>query len=96
MRAPAPVGFAAELRAIPRGTSHGHVGTNRYIATRSDFNNGRSVKLVAEALNGSDYISLNFYDFELGGQLAPCEMPHEKVIAFVMKYCLETETPCPS
>ncbi|KIN73782.1 hypothetical protein Z949_2974 [Sulfitobacter guttiformis KCTC 32187] len=58
----------------------------RYTATRTDFNNGRSVKLVAEALDQSDYISLNFYDLQSGGQIAPCEMPPEKVIEFVDKY----------
>ena len=92
MRAPAPDGFAEELRTIPSGTSLGRIDTNRYTATRSDFNNGRSIKLVAEALDQSDYISLNFYDLESGGQLAPCEMPHDKVVSFVMAYCPETET----
>lgn len=92
MRAPAPDGFAEALRAIPSGTSLGRIGTTRYTATRSDFNNGRSIKLVAEALDQSDYISLNFYDLDSGGQLAPCEMPHDKVIDFVMAYRPEVET----
>lgn len=94
MRAAAPEGFAAALRAIPRGTSQGFADTIRYTATRSDFNDGRSVKLVAEALDGSDYISLNFYDLSQGAQLAPCEMPHEKVITFVLGYKAEAEIPC--
>lgn len=94
MRTAAPKGFASALRAIPRGTSRGRAGTTRYTATRSDFNDGRSVKLVAEALDGSDYISLNFYDLEQGGQLAPCEMPHEKVVAFVNNYRVEADAPC--
>jgi hypothetical protein len=83
------VGFAKALRAIPRGTTIGRAGCTRFAATRSDFNDGRSVKLVAEALDGSDYISLNFYDLKGGGQLSPCEMPHEKVIAFVNEYKVE-------
>lgn len=82
------------LRSIPRGTSKGTVGITRYTATRSEFNDGRSIKLVAEALDGSDYISLNLYDLEQGPQLAPCEMPHEKVIAFVMQYKAESDMPC--
>jgi hypothetical protein len=86
VRAPAPAGFANALRAIPQGTTRGHAGGTTYTATRSDFNGGRSVKLVAEALDGSDYISLNFYDLSRGEQLAPCEMPHEKVVAFVFGY----------
>ena len=86
MREPTPAEFAPALRAIPRGTTKGLAGNIRYCATRSDFNSGQSIKLVAEALDGSDYISLNFYDLASGGQLAPCEMSHEKVIAFVMRY----------
>ncbi|MCX7566904.1 hypothetical protein OS189_11190 [Sulfitobacter sp. F26169L] len=91
MISPAPATFAAQLRAIPTGTTTGRANGTRYTATRSDFNAGRSVKLVAEALDGSDYISLNYYDLASGGQLAPCEMPHEKVIAFVMAYQPEAE-----
>ncbi len=52
----------------------------------------RSGKLVAEALDGSDFISLNFYDLANGPQLAPCEMPHAKVIAFVTRYQPELES----
>lgn len=92
MRSAAPAGFDAALRAIPQGTSTGQANGTRYTATRSDFNDGRSIKLVAEALDGSDYISLNFYDLANGPQLAPCEMPHAKVIAFVMRYQPELES----
>ena len=92
MRAPAPQGFAAALRQIPQGTSKGRARGTRYTATRSDFNGGRSVKLVAEALDSSYYISLNFYDLESGGQLAPCEMSHDKVITFVRDYTPEIST----
>lgn len=89
MRAVAPAGFSAALRDIPIGTSTGRADGISYTATRSDFNGGRSVKLVAEARDGSDYISLNFYDLERGGQLAPCEMPLQKVIDFVLTYRAE-------
>lgn len=86
MRSVAPDGFAAQLRAIPLGLSHGRLEKIKWTATRSEFNAGRSIKLVAEALDRSDYISLNFYDLVSGAQLAPCEMPHEKVISFVQNY----------
>lgn len=86
MRATAPSDFGATLHAIPHGTTTGTAHGVRFTTTRSDFNQGRSTKLVAEALDGSDYISLNFYDLRQGGQLAPCEMPHEKAISFVMAY----------
>lgn len=92
MREAAPAGFGAALQAIPLGTSKGIAHSRRYIATRTDFNSGRSIKLVAEALDGSDYISLNFYDLGSGTQLAPCEMSHEKVITFVTAYQPEQDT----
>lgn len=92
MRIAAPAEFAKALRAIPVGTTSGRIGIKRYSATRSDFNNGRSIKLVSEALDGSDYISLNFYELGSGGQLAPCEMSPEKVIDFVMAYHPEPES----
>lgn len=56
------------------------------MTTRTIFNAGRSTKLVAEELGGRDYISLNFYDLRSGARLKPCEMPAEKVIAFVLAY----------
>ncbi|AXI45293.1 hypothetical protein C1J03_04120 [Sulfitobacter sp. SK012] len=86
MSTSAPDGFATALAAIPQGTSTGTAHGLRYIATRSLFNAGRSMKLVAEALDGSDYISLNFYDLGSGARLAPCEMPAAKVAAFVQAY----------
>lgn len=86
MRQNAPAGFATALRALPKGTTTGQMRGTKYTATRTDFNAGRSIKLVAEALDRSDYISLNFYDLANGAQLAPCEMPPEKVITFVMQY----------
>ena len=49
------------------------------------MSNGRSQKLEAEELGGNDYISFNLYRLASGETLLkPCEMPAEKVIAFVM------------
>ena len=44
---------------------------------------GRSEKLVARSLDGSDYVSLNLYRLESGPQLKPCEMPAAKVMRFL-------------
>lgn len=81
-----PDDVGARLAALPLGTSTGTAQGKRYVATRSLFNNGRSTKLVAEELGGSDYISLNFYDLTAGPGLYPCEMPAKKVIAFLRSY----------
>ncbi|MGJ8544227.1 MAG: hypothetical protein ACSHWZ_02205 [Sulfitobacter sp.] len=86
MIAAAPRDFAAALAAIPFGTTQGRAQMRRYITNKTAFNAGRSVKLVAEELGGTDYISLNFYDLSKGAKLAPCEMPAAKVIAFVQTY----------
>lgn len=55
-----------------------------YVVTRTTVAGGRGDKLVAEALDGSDYISLNLYRLKRGALLKPCEMPEDKVIAFVL------------
>ena len=73
-----PDDVGAQLSALPLGTTTGTAKGKRYIATRSLFNNGRSTKLVAEELGGSDYISLNYYELTAGPGLYPCEMPAEK------------------
>lgn len=46
---------------------------------------GRSQKLEAEELGGTDYISFNLYRLANGDAiLKPCEMPEGKVVAFVL------------
>ena len=54
-----------------------------YGLTKSVFNEGRSFKVYAEELGGSDFISLNYYCTGSGQLLKPCEMPPEKVTAFL-------------
>ncbi|WP_425441149.1 hypothetical protein [Ruegeria marina] len=71
------------LRAWPPGTTIGRSGGRRYMVCKSVFAGGRSVKLVATELGGSDYISLNLYDLTGGARLVPCEMPVARVITFL-------------
>ena len=75
--------FLAAFDALPIGTFRGAANGRTYVATRSRVAGGRGEKLVAEALDGSDYISLNLYRLASGPLLKPCEMPAKKVIAFV-------------
>ena len=75
--------FAQALAALPDGTFYGSAHGRRYVVTKSGFASGKSVKLVAEELGGTDYISLNWYALKTGGRLKPCEMPEAKVRAFV-------------
>ncbi|MEJ6396864.1 hypothetical protein [Yoonia sp. 208BN28-4] len=69
------------------GTAHGR----SYVATRSTVADGRGEKLVAEALDGSDYISLNIYHLASGDRLKPCEMPAQKVIDFVQAFVVSEQ-----
>ena len=71
------------LSRIPPGYSEVTYQGRRYALTRQDFNGGRSLKVFARELGGSDFISFNWYQTRQGGQLKPCEMPVEKVEAFL-------------
>lgn len=74
------------MHALPAGTTYGHSQTRRYSATKQVFNNGKSLKLVAEELGGTGYISLNVYDLSSGPRLFPCQMSAAKVITFVCTF----------
>jgi hypothetical protein len=74
---------AETLLALPLGSFRGQALGKDWIVTRSLFAGGASEKLVARALDGSDYVSLNLYRLESGPRLRPCEMPAEKVARFV-------------
>ncbi len=75
--------FASRLAALPMGTFRGRSQGRDWIVTRTVVSGGRGEKLVAEALDGTDYISLNLYHLGSGDLLKPCEMPEAKVRAFV-------------
>ncbi|WP_298920568.1 hypothetical protein [uncultured Roseobacter sp.] len=85
--------LAEALDALPHGTFYARVKRRRYIATKTQFNDGKSTKLVAEELGGKDYISFNYYRLTTGARLYPCEMSREKVIAFVLAALPEGAAP---
>jgi len=76
--------FVVAFDALPLGTFTGTSRGRRYIVTRLDLAGGAAQKLIAEELGGGDYISLNLYRLASGARLKPCEMPGEKVVAFVL------------
>ena len=78
--------FLMALDALPDDTVTGRYAGRRYAATKSVFNDGKSLKLVAEELGGRDYISLNLYRLASGARLYPCEMSAEKVTDFVLGF----------
>lgn len=76
--------FLQAFAQLPTGTFQGTAHGRAYVVSRQVVAGGKGAKLVAEALDGSDYISLNLYHLQSGDIIKPCEMPREKVIAFVL------------
>ncbi|WP_209402221.1 peptide methionine sulfoxide reductase [Pseudozobellia sp. WGM2] len=74
------------IQKLPIGYSVVFFKSKKYGVSRSDFNNGRSVKLFAEELGDNDFISLNYYITDQADCLKPCEMPKQKVIDFLNGY----------
>lgn len=77
--------FLDRFDTLPIGGYGATYEGRRYRVTKTVMATGRSQKLEAEELGGSDYISFNLYRLA-GGEtiLKPCEMPEEKVVAFVL------------
>ncbi|MEX0290927.1 MAG: peptide methionine sulfoxide reductase [Flavobacteriaceae bacterium] len=79
-------GLLQRIMAIPLGYSELSYQKKKYGVRRSDFNGGQSIKIYAEELGGSDFVSLNYYITSKAESLKPCEMPKQKVIDFLKNY----------
>ncbi len=71
------------IMSIPKGYSEVIYQKRKYGLTRNDFNNGQSLKVFAQDLEGSDFISFNYYITSQASHLKPCEMADQKVIDFL-------------
>jgi hypothetical protein len=59
----------------------------RYGVTVRKSLDGKRISLFARALADGDVVSFNLYRMRSGEEcLRPCEMPAEKVVAFVLRY----------
>ena len=77
--------FIDRFDSLPEGGYGGTFQGRRYRVVKTQMAAGRSQKLEAEELGGSDYISFNLYRLTDGTSLLkPCEMPEDKVVAFVL------------
>lgn len=81
-----PDPFRIALDAIPEGHSTGQFNGVRYRVDKTIHAGGRSLKLFAKDLAGTDFVSLNLYHLATGDVLKPCEMTEAKVRAFVLGY----------
>ena len=77
--------FLERFDGLPFGGYGGTFQGRRYRVVKTQMATGRSQKLEAEELGGTDYVSFNLYRLA-GGEalLKPCEMPEHKVVEFVM------------
>lgn len=76
------------IKELPLGYSEVLYRDKKYGVTRSEHNQGKSIKLYAEELGGNDFISFNYYMMTNDAVLKPCEMPEEKVVHFLNNYKL--------
>ncbi len=71
------------IEKIPEGYSTGLFRSKKYGITKRIFNHGKSFKIYGRELQGTNFISLNYYITKKNNLLKPCEMPKEKVIEFL-------------
>ena len=57
----------------------------RYLFRKETHLDGKLIKVYAEELGNTNFISLNYYPKTANGLLRPCEMPDEKIINFVSR-----------
>jgi hypothetical protein len=71
------------VERLPEGWSQVFFEGRAYGVTRRTAADGRSISVYAEELGGTDVVSANVYRTTGGDLLKPCEMPAEKVLAFL-------------
>jgi len=76
--------FNTKIQALDDGAYDVSYENRRYLLRKETLLEGKLIKLYSEELGGNNFISLNFYPHVNNGLLKPCEMPEEKVKAFVL------------
>ena len=72
-----------KIVALPNGFKEVKYRDRAYGLRKESFNEEQSFKVYAEELGGRDHISLNFYQTSTAKHVRPCEMPLQKVLAFL-------------
>lgn len=79
------------IQRIPEGYNIVSFKGKKYGLVKNIFNKGKSFKVYANELGGTDFISLNYYCLKNGDALKPCEMSEEKVVNFLKNFKLDSE-----
>jgi len=75
--------YRERLKSFPDGAHEAFYKEKRYLMRKETLLDGRLIKLYAEELGGNDFVSLNYDETQTAPLLKPCEMPAQKVIAFI-------------
>ena len=78
-----------QISKLKTGFSKVHYQGEVYGVSKQIFNQGKSIKVYAEELGGTDFISFNYYSTVSKNPLKPCEMPELKVLDFLENYLYE-------
>ena len=78
--------FITAVQALGLGYRKGWYDRRRWGVTLNASADGRRHWLYGEELGGTDRVSFNLYLVSWRPVLRPCEMPAEKVIAFVIGF----------
>jgi len=76
--------FNKKIQSLNDGAYDVTYENKRYLLRKETLLKGKLIKLYAEELGGNNFISLNYYPHIKNGLLKPCEMPQEKVKAFIL------------
>ena len=77
--------FHERLLSFDDGTYDVVYDDARYLFRKETLLSGKLIKVYAEELANTNFISLNYYPQTADGLLKPCEMPDEKVIDFILR-----------
>lgn len=73
-----------KIKTLPTGYSEVNYEGKRYGVSRTDFNDGKSIKIYAEESGGNHFISFNYYFTTKSNLIKPCEMPEREVKRMVL------------
>ncbi len=76
--------FHTKILSLKDGSYDVYYYNKRYLLSKQTQLGSKLIKLYAQELGGSNFISLNYYPYVGDGLLRPCEMPEKKVIDFIL------------
>ena len=77
------ISFSSLIEKVPEGYTLGMFCNKKYGITKQIFNDGKSFKIYAKELKGTDFVSLNYYMCKDKNYIKPCEMSQDKVVDFL-------------